>query len=97
MSSSTTVDGLISGMNTTQVIAQLMQLAAQPQTDLKNQIRGLLKVFGTVLPRGHSQSFEQQVIAASQESAFGWTANKWPRQMRKAAIDSSRFPLEPTP
>jgi transposase len=34
------------------------------QTDLKNQIRGLLKVFGTVLPRGHSQSFEQQVIAA---------------------------------
>jgi len=36
------------------------------QTDLKNQIRGLLKVFGTVLPRGHSQSFEQQVIAASQ-------------------------------
>ena len=36
------------------------------QTDLKNQIRGLLKVFGTVLQRGHSQSFEQQVIAASQ-------------------------------
>src|SRR4051794_16237558 len=36
------------------------------QTDLKNQIRGLLKVFGTVLPRGHSQSFEQQVIAAAQ-------------------------------
>ncbi len=38
MSSSTTVDGLVSGMNTTQVIAQLMQLAAQPQTDLKNQV-----------------------------------------------------------
>jgi transposase len=36
------------------------------QTDLKNQIRGLLKVFGTVLQRGHSQSFEQQVIAAAQ-------------------------------
>ena len=31
------------------------------QTDLKNQIRGLLKVFGIVLQRGHSQSFEQQV------------------------------------
>jgi len=38
VSSSTTVDGLVSGMNTTQVIAQLMQLAAQPQTDLKNQV-----------------------------------------------------------
>jgi transposase len=36
------------------------------QTDLRNQIRGLLKVFGTVLQRGHSQSFEQQVTAASQ-------------------------------
>jgi transposase len=36
------------------------------QTDLKNQIRGLLKVFGTVLQRGCSQSFEQQVLAASQ-------------------------------
>src|SRR5436309_14841084 len=38
VSSSTTVDGLVSGMNTTQVIAQLMQVAAQPQTDLKNQV-----------------------------------------------------------
>ena len=35
------------------------------QTDLKNQIRGLLKVFGTILPRGHGQSFEQQVLAAA--------------------------------
>ncbi|HKO18548.1 MAG TPA: IS110 family transposase, partial [Acidobacteriaceae bacterium] len=34
-------------------------------TDLKNQIRGRLKVFGTILPRGHSQSFEQQVLAAA--------------------------------
>src|SRR5205807_4832571 len=38
VSSSTTVDGLVSGMNTTQVIAQLMQVAAQPQTDLRNQV-----------------------------------------------------------
>jgi transposase len=36
------------------------------QTDLKNQIRGLLKVFGTVLQRNSGQSFEQQVIAASE-------------------------------
>ena len=35
------------------------------QTDLKNQIRGLLKVFGTILQRDRHQSFEQQVIAAS--------------------------------
>src|SRR5205809_1053902 len=31
MSSTTTVDGLVSGMQTTQVISQLMQVAAQPQ------------------------------------------------------------------
>jgi transposase len=36
------------------------------QTDLKNQIRGLLKVFGTVLQRDRGQSFEQQVITASE-------------------------------
>ena len=38
MGSTTTVDGLVSGMNTSQVISQLMQLAAQPQTNLKNAV-----------------------------------------------------------
>ncbi len=38
MTSLTTVDGLVSGMNTTQVISQLMQLAAQPQTNLKTEV-----------------------------------------------------------
>jgi flagellar hook-associated protein 2 len=32
------VDGLISGMSTSAVIAQLMQLEAMPQTNLKNQV-----------------------------------------------------------
>ena len=36
MGSTTTVDGLVSGMNTSQVISQLMQLAAQPQTNRPN-------------------------------------------------------------
>jgi len=36
-SSPSTVNGLVSGLNTTQIISQLMQLAAQPQTNLKNQ------------------------------------------------------------
>jgi len=36
------------------------------RTDLKNQIRGLLKIFGTVLQRDRRQSFEQQVQAAAQ-------------------------------
>jgi flagellar hook-associated protein 2 len=51
VSSSTTVDGLVSGMNTTQVIAQLMQLAAQPQTDLKNQVtkqNGVISAYQSV-------------------------------------------------
>jgi flagellar hook-associated protein 2 len=33
------VDGLISGLNTTQLISQLMQVEAQPQTDLKNKVK----------------------------------------------------------
>jgi transposase len=31
------------------------------QTDIRNQIRGLLKVFGVVLQRGHNKSFEANV------------------------------------
>ena len=38
MSSTTSVDGLVSGLNTTQIISQLMQVAAQPQTDLRTAV-----------------------------------------------------------
>ncbi|MCW2639767.1 MAG: Flagellar hook-associated protein 2 [Dactylosporangium sp.] len=38
MVSTGAVDGLISGMSTSAVIAQLMQLEAMPQTNLKNQV-----------------------------------------------------------
>ncbi len=37
-SSTSSVDGLISGLNTTQIIDQLMQVAAAPQTLLKTQV-----------------------------------------------------------
>jgi flagellar hook-associated protein 2 len=33
-----TVDGLVSGLNTTQLIQQLMQVEAQPQTAIKNKV-----------------------------------------------------------
>jgi flagellar hook-associated protein 2 len=36
--STTSIDGLISGLDTTTIITQLMQLAAQPQTALKNRV-----------------------------------------------------------
>jgi flagellar hook-associated protein 2 len=36
--STTSIDGLISGLDTTTIINQLMQLAAQPQTALKNRV-----------------------------------------------------------
>jgi len=36
--STSSIDGLISGLNTTQIIDQLMQLNAQPQTILKNRV-----------------------------------------------------------
>jgi flagellar hook-associated protein 2 len=32
------VDGIVSGMNTTQIVSQLMQLEAMPQTALKNKV-----------------------------------------------------------
>ncbi len=38
MSATSSIDGLVSGLNTTQIIDQLMQVAAQPQTNLKNQV-----------------------------------------------------------
>jgi len=33
-----TVDGLVSGLNTSSIISQLMQVEAQPQTNLKNKV-----------------------------------------------------------
>jgi flagellar hook-associated protein 2 len=38
VSSLSTVDGLVSGLSTSSVISQLMQVEAQPQTNLKNQV-----------------------------------------------------------
>src|SRR5690242_2409968 len=55
-------------------LAQIMRTGWYREVGVKSldnhQIRGLLKVFGTVLQRGHSQSFEQQVIAAAQGNAL---------------------------
>jgi flagellar hook-associated protein 2 len=39
--STSSIGGLISGMDTTSVISQLMQIEAQPQTLLKNQLAGV--------------------------------------------------------
>lgn len=33
-----TIDGLISGMNTSEIVSQLMKLEAAPQTALKNRV-----------------------------------------------------------
>lgn len=38
MSSLSTVDGLVSGLNTSSIISQLMQVEAQPQTNLKTKV-----------------------------------------------------------
>jgi flagellar hook-associated protein 2 len=38
VTSITTVDGLVSGLQTSSIISQLMQIEAQPQTNLKNQV-----------------------------------------------------------
>jgi flagellar hook-associated protein 2 len=35
----TSIDGLISGLNTTQIVTQLMQVEARPQTSLKNNLQ----------------------------------------------------------
>jgi flagellar hook-associated protein 2 len=44
MTSITTVDGLVSGLQTSSIIAQLMQVEAQPQTNLKSQVTSTNKI-----------------------------------------------------
>lgn len=51
MSSITSVDGLISGLNTTDIISKLMQVEAQPQTALKTKLaaqQGVITAFQSV-------------------------------------------------
>src|SRR5436305_1519105 len=67
MSSTTTVDGLVSGLQTTQVIAQLMQVAAQPQTVLKNEVASENKVVSAY------QSVNSRLLAV-QTAAEAFTA-----------------------
>jgi flagellar hook-associated protein 2 len=47
MTSVTTVDGLVSGMQTSSIISQLMQIEAQPQTNLKNQVTSENKIISS--------------------------------------------------
>ncbi len=44
MTSVTTVDGLVSGLQTSSIISQLMQIEAQPQTNLRNQVTSENKI-----------------------------------------------------
>jgi flagellar hook-associated protein 2 len=67
MSSTTTVDGLVSGLQTTQVIAQLMQVAAQPQTVLKSEVASENKVVSAY------QSVNSRLLAV-QTAAEAFTA-----------------------
>jgi flagellar hook-associated protein 2 len=47
MTSVTTVDGLVSGLQTSSIISQLMQIEAQPQTNLKNQVTSENKIISS--------------------------------------------------
>ena len=42
----TSVDGLVSGLNTTQIVTQLMQIEARPQTSLKTSLKSQQDVTG---------------------------------------------------
>lgn len=73
--STNTVDGLVSGMNTSQVISQLMQVEAQPQTDLKNKVtteQGVIKAFQSV----NSKVAALATAAATLQNATTWGTAK---------------------
>jgi flagellar hook-associated protein 2 len=81
---STSVDGLISGLNTTDVINQLMQLERAPQTRLKAQRSSLDK--STAAYQALNARFESvRQAAAALSSASGWTS------MKATTSDSSRI------
>jgi flagellar hook-associated protein 2 len=69
------VDGLISGLNTTQLISQLMQVEAQPQTLLKNKISNEHKVI-TAYQAVNTRLAALQTAAESLTKAATWQAVK---------------------
>lgn len=75
-----TVDGLITGMSTTELIAQLMQVEAQPQTALKTKVSTEQKVIGAY------QSINGRMAALRTAAEVLTKATNW--QAAKASSSS---------
>jgi flagellar hook-associated protein 2 len=75
MTSVTTVDGLVSGLQTSTIISQLMQIEAQPQTNLKNQVtkeKSVVSAYQSV----NTKMAALKTAAENLTSASGWQAVK---------------------
>lgn len=74
------VDGIVSGMNTTQIVSQLMQLEALPQTALKNKVttqQSALTAFQSVNTRIASTKTAAEVIGGVQIGNLLKPATAW--------------------
>jgi flagellar hook-associated protein 2 len=71
LQSLSSIDGLASGLNTTQIISQLMQLAARPQTALKN-VAAQDKLMVAALQGVSTTVGAFQTAAEALRNAAGW-------------------------
>ncbi len=69
----TSISGLVSGLDTTSIISQLMQIEALPQTNLKNQVSGDQKIVSS-LQGLNTKLAALFTSAGALGSASGWSA-----------------------
>jgi flagellar hook-associated protein 2 len=75
MTSITTVDGLVSGLQTSSIISQLMQLEARPQTNMKDQVAkegGVVTAYQSV----NTKMAALKTAAEALTSASAWQSAK---------------------
>ncbi len=88
MAGLTTVDGLVSGLNTSQLISQLMQLEAQPQTALKAKVQ----TTQTVLASYQSVNTKLSALRTAAQSlndASTWQTMKGTSSSSSVAVTAS--------
>jgi flagellar hook-associated protein 2 len=91
VSSLTTVDGLVSGLSTSSIISQLMQIEAQPQTNLKNKITDEQSVISAY------QSVNTKMAALKTASEALNTSTAWKSMTAKSSAESVTTSITGTP
>jgi flagellar hook-associated protein 2 len=91
VSSLTTVDGLVSGLSTSSIISQLMQIEAQPQTNLKKKITDEQSVISAY------QSVNTKMAALKTASEALNTSTAWKSMTAKSSAESVTTSVTGTP